>query len=66
MFTSTTKQANYGRKETHCHNDPASSLSHNYIYEVAALIKRKIIKAGVARHIVILTNIMFFFQIHGE
>ncbi|ECO7968485.1 AAA family ATPase [Salmonella enterica] len=43
-------------------DDPISSLSHNYIYEVAALIKRKIIKAAAARHIVILTHNMFFFQ----
>ncbi|MGD2858706.1 AAA family ATPase [Escherichia coli] len=43
-------------------DDPISSLSHNYIYEVAALIKRKIIKAGTARHVVILTHNMFFFQ----
>ncbi len=40
-------------------DDPISSLSHNYIYEVAALIKRKIIKAGAARHVVILTHNMF-------
>lgn len=43
-------------------DDPISSLSHNYIYEVASLIKRKIIKAAAARHIVILTHNMFFFQ----
>ncbi|MBN3218217.1 AAA family ATPase [Pectobacterium polaris] len=43
-------------------DDPISSLSHNYIYEVAALIKRKIVKAGAARHVVILTHNMFFFQ----
>ncbi|HCA9544691.1 AAA family ATPase [Klebsiella variicola] len=43
-------------------DDPISSLSHNYIYEVAALIKRKIIKSGAARHVVILTHNMFFFQ----
>ncbi|WP_313010123.1 AAA family ATPase [Atlantibacter hermannii] len=43
-------------------DDPISSLSHNYIYEVAALIKRKIIKAGAARHVIILTHNMFFFQ----
>lgn len=43
-------------------DDPISSLSHNYIYEVAALIKRKIIRAGAARHVVILTHNMFFFQ----
>lgn len=43
-------------------DDPISSLPHNYIYEVAALIKRKIIKVGAARHVVILTDNMFFFQ----
>lgn len=43
-------------------DDPISSLSHNYIYEVAALIRRKIIKGNAAKHIVILTHNMFFFQ----
>lgn len=43
-------------------DDPISSLSHNYIYEVAALIRRKIIKENAAKHIVILTHNMFFFQ----
>lgn len=43
-------------------DDPISSLSHNYIYEVAALIKRKIIKENAAKHIVILTHNIFFFQ----
>lgn len=43
-------------------DDPISSLSHNYIYEVAALIKRKVIKAAAARHVVILTHNMFFYQ----
>lgn len=43
-------------------DDPISSLSHNYIYEVASLIKRKIIKHEIARHLVILTHNLFFFQ----
>jgi len=43
-------------------DDPISSLSHNYIYEVASLIKRKIIKRETARHLVILTHNLFFFQ----
>ncbi|MBN1084886.1 AAA family ATPase [Erwinia aphidicola] len=43
-------------------DDPISSLSHNYIYEVASLIKRRIIKTDIARHLVILTHNMFFFQ----
>ena len=43
-------------------DDPISSLSHNYIYEVAALIKRKIIKSAAAKNVVILTHNMFFFQ----
>ncbi|WP_435947459.1 AAA family ATPase [Dryocola sp. BD586] len=43
-------------------DDPISSLSHNYIYEVAALIKRKIITPAIAKHVVILTHNMFFFQ----
>ncbi|WP_313618991.1 AAA family ATPase [Pantoea septica] len=43
-------------------DDPISSLSHNYIYEVASLIKRKIIKHDIARHLIILTHNLFFFQ----
>lgn len=43
-------------------DDPISSLSHNYIYEVASLIKRKIINPEAARHLVILTHNLFFFQ----
>jgi len=43
-------------------DDPISSLSHNYIYEVAAFIRRKIINHGAAKHVVILTHNMFFFQ----
>ncbi|REF28695.1 wobble nucleotide-excising tRNase [Xenorhabdus cabanillasii] len=43
-------------------DDPISSLSHNFIYEVASLIKRKFITAGLASHLVILTHNIFFFQ----
>lgn len=43
-------------------DDPISSLSHNYIYEVASLIKRKLIVPETARHLVILTHNLFFFQ----
>ncbi|CAI2109695.1 AAA family ATPase [Serratia bockelmannii] len=43
-------------------DDPISSLSHNYIYEVASMIKRKLIQPKIARHIVILTHNIFFFQ----
>ena len=43
-------------------DDPISSLSHNYIYEVASLIKRKIIQHDIARHLIILTHNLFFFQ----
>lgn len=43
-------------------DDPISSLSHNYIYEVASLIKLRLIRPEAARHLVILTHNMFFFQ----
>ncbi|MFJ5407923.1 AAA family ATPase [Pectobacterium punjabense] len=43
-------------------DDPISSLSHNYIYEVASMIKRKLIQPKIAQHIVILTHNIFFFQ----
>ncbi|CDH00530.1 AAA family ATPase [Xenorhabdus bovienii] len=43
-------------------DDPISSLSHNFIYEVASLIKRKFITTKLARHLVILTHNIFFFQ----
>ncbi|EOV8839293.1 AAA family ATPase [Cronobacter dublinensis] len=43
-------------------DDPISSLSHNYIYEVASLIKRKIIQPRIAKHVVILTHNIFFFH----
>ncbi|WP_406562351.1 AAA family ATPase [Klebsiella pneumoniae] len=57
----TTEAASYGGKLVVI-DDPISSLSHNYIYEVASLIKRKLIQPGTARHLVILTHNMFFFQ----
>lgn len=43
-------------------DDPISSLSHNYIYEVASMIKRKLISTKLAKHIIILTHNIFFFQ----
>ncbi|OKO98663.1 AAA family ATPase [Xenorhabdus eapokensis] len=43
-------------------DDPISSLSHNFIYEVASLIKRRFITTKLARHLVILTHSIFFFQ----
>lgn len=43
-------------------DDPISSLSHNYIYEVASMIKRKLIQPKIAKHIVIMTHNIFFFQ----
>ncbi|MDE9463279.1 AAA family ATPase [Xenorhabdus bovienii] len=43
-------------------DDPISSLSHNFIYEVASLIKRKFITTKLACHLVILTHSIFFFQ----
>ncbi|RNA75411.1 AAA family ATPase [[Curtobacterium] plantarum] len=43
-------------------DDPISSLSHDYIYEVASLIHHRIIKNSDAAKLVVLTHNLFFFQ----
>ncbi|QWA14105.1 AAA family ATPase [Sodalis ligni] len=43
-------------------DDPISSLSHNYIYEVASMIYHNLIKSQQAKHIIILTHNLFFYQ----
>lgn len=43
-------------------DDPISSLSHDYIYEVASLIHHRIIKNSDAPKIIVLTHNLFFFQ----
>lgn len=43
-------------------DDPISSLSHQYIYEIASLIHHKLIKNIVDNKILILTHNLFFFQ----
>lgn len=42
-------------------DDPISSLSHNYVYDVASIIHYKIIEAGY-RQILLLTHSLFFFH----
>lgn len=43
-------------------DDPISSLSQNYIFEIAALIQHEIIKPRRAGKVVMLTHSLFFFQ----
>lgn len=43
-------------------DDPISSLSNNYIFEIASLIQHNIIKTKLAKKIIILTHNLFFFQ----
>lgn len=43
-------------------DDPISSLSHDYIYEVSSLIHHRIIKKGEDDKLLILTHNLFFFQ----
>lgn len=40
-------------------DDPVTSLSHNYVYDIAALIQHKIIEAGF-RQVFVLTHSLFF------
>lgn len=42
-------------------DDPISSLSHNYIYDIASIIHHKIIEGGY-KQIVVLTHSLFFFH----
>lgn len=43
-------------------DDPISSLSQNYIFEIASLIQQRVIQSGLAAKVIILTHSLFFFQ----
>ncbi|GKX62486.1 hypothetical protein SOASR032_10550 [Pragia fontium] len=43
-------------------DDPISSLSQNYVFEIASLIQHQIIRSRIAEKIIILTHSLFFFQ----
>ncbi len=43
-------------------DDPISSLSQNYIYDVASLIHTKIIKGNRFKKVIVLTHSLFFYQ----
>lgn len=43
-------------------DDPISSLSQNYIYDIASLIHSKIIKGNRFKKVIILTHSLFFYQ----
>ncbi|EMT6577636.1 AAA family ATPase [Providencia rettgeri] len=43
-------------------DDPISSLSQNYVFEIASLIQYHVIRARIAEKIIILTHSLFFFQ----
>lgn len=43
-------------------DDPISSLSQNYIYDIASLIQTKIIKGNRFKKVIILTHSLFFFH----
>lgn len=43
-------------------DDPVSSLSHNYVYEVSSLIYHKVIRPLGFKQILILTHNLFFFH----
>ncbi|HIF9513315.1 TPA: AAA family ATPase [Photobacterium damselae] len=43
-------------------DDPISSLSQNYIYDIASLIQSKIIKGQKFKKVIVLTHSLFFFQ----
>ncbi|ABS47300.1 conserved hypothetical protein [Yersinia pseudotuberculosis IP 31758] len=43
-------------------DDPISSLSQNYIFEIASLIQQRVIKSHIAAKVIILTHSLFFFQ----
>ncbi len=42
--------------------DPISSLSQNYVFEIASLIQHQVIRAKIAEKVIILTHSLFFFQ----
>ncbi|WP_417884524.1 AAA family ATPase [Vibrio rumoiensis] len=43
-------------------DDPISSLSQNYIYDIASLIQTKIIKGNKFKKVIVLTHSLFFYQ----
>lgn len=43
-------------------DDPISSLSHNYLYEVSSLICQRLIEPKEFRQVIVLTHSMFFFH----
>ncbi|MFB1115198.1 AAA family ATPase [Dickeya dadantii] len=43
-------------------DDPISSLSQNYVFEIASLIQHQVIRKAIAAKIIILTHSLFFFQ----
>lgn len=43
-------------------DDPISSLSHNYIYEISSMIFNDLIMKEIAKKFIILTHSLFFFQ----
>lgn len=44
-------------------DDPISSLSHNYVYDVASLIRRQVLHpAGRFKQVILLTHNLFFFH----
>lgn len=43
-------------------DDPISSLSQNYIYDIASIIHSKIIKGNRFKKVIILTHSLFFYQ----
>lgn len=43
-------------------DDPISSLSQNYIYDIASLIQTKIIRGNRFKKVIILTHSLFFYQ----
>lgn len=43
-------------------DDPISSLSQNYIYDIASIIQTRIIKGNRFKKVIILTHSLFFYQ----
>ncbi|AMO79661.1 AAA family ATPase [Obesumbacterium proteus] len=43
-------------------DDPISSLSQNYIFEIASLIQHRVIRSRIAAKVIVLTHSLFFFQ----
>lgn len=42
-------------------DDPVTSLSHNYVYDIASIIQHRVIEAGFGQ-VIILTHSLFFFH----